>query len=97
MIWNLVLSSMKKLAIAMLLAVIILASCTPKGRNYYVKYRVHYPGGAVDKETYAADEIQMSSHRGTNYIRYYDEFGEYRGCETSAPIQLIEYRKLKKE
>ena len=64
---------MKKLAIAMLLAVIILASCTPKGRNYYVKYRVHYPGGAVDKETYAADEIQMSSHRGTNYIRYYEQ------------------------
>jgi uncharacterized lipoprotein NlpE involved in copper resistance len=90
---------MKKLVIAMLLVVITLAgctSCTPKGRNYYVKYRVHYPGGAVDKEVYAADEIQMSSHRGTNYIRYYDEFGEYRGCETSAPIQLVEYRKLKK-
>ena len=91
---------MKKLVIAMLLVVMTLAGCTscaPKGRNYYVKYRVHYPGGAVDKEVYAADEIQMSSHRGTNYIRYYDEFGEYRGCETSAPIQLVEYRKLKKQ
>ena len=90
---------MKKLALAILLAVITLASCTscaPKGRNYYVKYRVHYPGGAVDKEVYAADEIYMSSYRGTNYIQYYDEFGEYRGCETSAPIQLVEYRKLKK-
>ena len=91
---------MKKLALAILLVIITLAGCTscaPKGRNYYVKYRVHYPGGAVDKEVYAADEIQMSSHRGTNYIRYYDEFGEYRGCETSAPIQLVEYRKLKKQ
>lgn len=88
---------MKKLALAILLAVITLSCSAPKGRNYYVKYRVHYPGGAVDKEVYAADEIQMSSHRGTNYIRYYDEFGEYRGCETSAPIQLVEYRKLKKQ
>lgn len=90
---------MKKLVIAMLLVVITLAvctSCAPKGRNYYVKYRVHYPGGAVDKEVYTADEIHMSSDRGTNYIKYYDEFGEYRGCATSAPIQLVEYRKLKK-
>ena len=90
---------MKKLALEILLAVITLAGCTsyaPKGRNHYVKYRVHYPGGAVDKEVYAADEIYMSSYRGTNYIQYYDEFGEYRGCATSAPIQLVEYRKLKK-
>ena len=88
---------MKKLALAILLAVITLASCAPKGRNYYVKYRVHYPGGAVDKEAYAADEIRIGSDRGTNYIQYHDEFGEYRGCTTSAPIQLVEYRKLKKQ
>lgn len=91
---------MKKLVIAMLLVVITLAGCTsnnaPKGRNYYVKYRVYYPGEAVDKEVYAADEVQISSYKGSNYISYYDEFGEYRGCETTAPIQLIECRKLKK-
>ena len=90
---------MKKLALAILLAVITVAcSCSaPKGRNYYVKYRVHYPGGAVDKEAYAADEIYIGSDRGTNFIRYYDEFGECSGYATSAPIQLVEYRKLNKQ
>lgn len=88
---------MKKLALAILLAVITVACSAPKGRNYYVKYRVHYPGGAVDKEAYAADEIYIGSDRGTNFIRYYDEFGDYSGYATSAPIQLVEYRKLKKQ
>lgn len=88
---------MKKLAIAILLSVITLAGCAPKGRNYYIKYRIHYPGGAVDEEAYTADEIIMGSHRGTNYIGYYDEFGKHRGYSTSAPIQLITYIKLKKQ
>ena len=98
MIWNLVLSSMKK--ILLLLATIAIVSCVgchEKGRNFQLTYRVYYPGTVVEKTVYPSEEIYLGSDRGTNYLKYYDENGEYHSEVTSAPIQIVNYYKLKKE
>ena len=91
---------MKKLALAMLLAVITLASCSvvhSGGRNYYLKYRIYYPGNTIEKEVYTSEEIHTWSSRGSDHLHYYDENGDYREEETTAPIQIVSYYKLKKE
>ena len=77
---------MKKLSLAILLAVITLAGCTsyaPKGRNHYVKYRVHYPGAAayvgVSPWIYRklTDQARQYSRHGIeDYIRRFYEYDE---------------------
>ncbi len=93
-----ILSSMKK--ILLLIATIAILSCVGHhegGRNYYLKYRIYYPGNTIEKEVYTSEKIQTWSSRGSDHLHYYDENGDYREEETTAPIQIVSYYKLKKE
>ena len=84
---------MKKIILLLFIALII-AGCT-RHEKCKVHYRVYYPNNTQNYCIVIDDEPYLGSDRGTNYLKV----GGITGpsiIETSAPIELVNVVKFKK-